>query len=171
MRNKNDEIKIARHLERAPRLTVRHQLSVASQNFHHHMDEIQLATSRSHLIAFSARDLPSPLPSFAGLSQGVLQQTFSPPLRWVKSFGNERFSYIPQDVLLSSHRPCRTTQQDRQARISGRIGRQSIDSLLVCLMGSSNCDPDSERLLRFSVQPDFITKKSSARVTIESRDI
>lgn len=65
--NTNAQVSIACHRERDSALTAGHQLSITSHNFHRHMDNIQLATSRRHLIAFSSHELPPALCNFAGL--------------------------------------------------------------------------------------------------------
>lgn len=81
------------------------------------------------------------------LTDCVLQQAPILPLSRVMSNANEKFISLPQSSRLSSYRPFRTMQQESHAAISEKIRRESVNFLRVYLMGLSNCDPDSDRLL------------------------
>lgn len=201
IRNTDAQMSIARHPERDPTLTVRHQLRVASHHMHHNMDNVQLASSRRHLIAFSAHEFPPALSSFAGLGStpcnlyrivsfdklhvvnmgitrqfcdlmhGVLQEASSLPLSRIMSIANERFLSLPRSAHLSSHLPFQTTQQGSQAGISGKIRRESVPFLWVCLMGLSNCEPDSDRLMQCALQLDYIISMLCTRFSWTEMDI
>lgn len=145
-----------------------------------------LAASRAHIIAHSAHDFPPVFASFAGIGSmpfnlyriiyfdklhvmdlGVirlfcdmchilLQKASRSSLTRTMATANSRYRSLPPAARLSSHYPFKTTTSDSQAGMSGKIRRQSVPFLWVCIMGLAACTPDDDKILQLALHLDVV---------------
>lgn len=167
-------------------LTVRNQLCTARYNIHRNLMNVELSTTRLHLISHSAHDFPPALPAFSGLGSApynlylivsldklhvldpgiihpfcdltntVLSDTCSLPLSRVMLIANLRSCSLSPATRLSSHHPILYSQHGSQFGITGKIRRDSVPFLCVCLMVLSALPPDQEFMLQCSLRLNFI---------------
>lgn len=69
---------------------------------------------------------------------------------------NERFVTLPYSARLFSNKQFRSTDQDIQAGISGKISCESVPFLWVCLMGLSDSQPNEAPLLQLELRMHVI---------------
>lgn len=93
---------------------------------------------------------------FFDLTNTLLHRASTLHLSRMMAISNARYSCLPQSALLSSHPPFLSNQQDSQAGISGKIRRQSVAFLWVCVMGLADINPEDDILLQCALRLDFV---------------
>lgn len=181
-KNTNMELSRTCHPRRSVSRTVRYQLSIAQHNRTQNLDSATLSARRRYLMEHSAHEYPPSLASFAGLgspphslyhivsydklhvldlgltrqfcdlAHEVIRSSNNLPLTRLMTIVNNRFSDLPPSARLASHRPFRTSKQETQAGLSGKIRRDSVPFLWLCLLGVSTNYPDDDKLVQCALQ-------------------
>lgn len=177
-----------KHNFRDVSVTEQMQLNAARHNCIRSLDTVALSTMKGKLILTYAHELPPALSDFAGLGAhpfklynviefhklqvmdlGLIRQFCDLtstvirnhnflPLTKLMTVLNDRYSSLPPSARLPSHRPFRTSADDTQAGISGKIHRQTAPVLWCCIMWVTDHLPDSNPLLRCALKLYAVNK-------------
>lgn len=198
MKNSQGQLSVTLNPERYPMTTVRHQRSMAIHNLNRYFDNTTLTNILEYLIAHSALAFPPVSPAFAclgsapcnlnrivsfdkfnvldlgvirqfcDLSNTVLSRISSSSLSRLMGTANLRHKTLPCATRQTSHNPFRCNPQD--ASITGKIRRESVPYLWVCLMDLSDLPPTMV-LVQFALTLDVVNHFLCSRCEWTLHDI